>query len=120
MLALIGLVAGWLGLSKLRLVLIGAAVTAALAAAGGLYLKGRLDAAHAAELAALRAERAAVARGLAAREAQGRILARSAETMRQRIEELERYVDTMDDPDRECLSAGDVERLRALRPPAAR
>lgn len=88
---------------------------------GVIYGKGRLDASHAAELAqvtqSLDAAKAAIENEKAARQSDAILAAENAKrasALNTKIDELETYVDTLQDRDRECLSRDDTERLRDL------
>ena len=86
-----------------------------------IYGKGRLDAKHASEMAILQGNLRVAEMNLKneqdARQ-QDAILATEAAkrqaAMSTKIDELNAYVDTLEDANRECLSGADVERLRNL------
>lgn len=106
---------------KLKVYLIVAALAAAVA--GGIYAKGRIDAAHKAEKARLEQQLEDLAKLLyAEREARRQdylAAQRDAEAkadLERRIEELDQYVDELEDRDRVCLDDADAERLRKLWP----
>ncbi|PLP55543.1 hypothetical protein CYK37_30090 [Mesorhizobium loti] len=88
---------------------------------GVVYGKGRLDAAHKAELRATQIELSAAVKVIEGeRKARQQDAIRATEAAKRqaslntKIDELNAYVDTLEDADRECLSGPDVERLRDL------
>lgn len=98
-----------------------AGLVALLAIVGVIYGKGQLDARHAVELGRLKADLRTAELVLKAEQdarKQDAILATEAAkrqaSLNTKIDELNAYVDTLEDADRECLSGPDVERLRDL------
>lgn len=108
-----------LGLSSTaKWYLLAAAVVAGLAGVGLIYAKGRLDAAHAAQLRDLqedikRADQRAEAERLArlADNQQAALDAAQQEALEAQIVELQ---DGLEDATRECLTGADTDRLRKL------
>lgn len=110
----------WLSLlfPQARLILAGIAIAAVLAVAGGLYAKGRIDAAHAQETALLKgqlafereqarkARAAAIADQMAAEAA-----AADVSDLEAKIQEL---TNATANPGNACLDDADVGRLRQL------
>lgn len=98
-----------------------AGLLAVLAVVGVIYGKGQLDARHASEVSRLKVD-LATAQVVIAKERQARqqdaILAAEASkrqaALSNKIDELNSYVDTLEDRDVQCLSGPDVERLRDL------
>lgn len=86
----------------------------------GAYVKGRMDCSEAAHVAQLQADKRQLLAELAEREA--RTLADQAQAERdraerERLEEANRNLQNeLEDPDRVCLDAPDVDRLRNLWP----
>ncbi|MER9628892.1 hypothetical protein [Mesorhizobium sp. M0296] len=94
---------------------------AVLALVGVIYGKGRLDAKHAIEISQLNETieltNAALDKERTARQSDAIIAAENAKrqaALQTKIGELNQYVETLEDADRECLSGADVERLRDL------
>ncbi|AIK68516.1 hypothetical protein Lo5R7ANS_46 [Mesorhizobium phage vB_MloP_Lo5R7ANS] len=98
-----------------------AGLIAILAIVGVIYGKGRLDANHATETAQLtetiELQRKAIEKEQAARQSDAIVASENAKrqaALQTKIGELNQYVETLEDADRECLSGADVERLRDL------
>lgn len=107
-------VAGFFGLSQLRVWLTMAAVAGAVAFIATVYVKGRLAGAHNAQMAQLREQNAALERLYSATRKAEREIAQEAEANDARVKELQEYVQQMENRDSECLSLDDVERLQNL------
>jgi hypothetical protein len=94
---------------------------AVLALVGVIYGKGRLDSKHAADMAVLQGNLRVVEMNLK-NEQEARLsdailateAAKRQAALTHKVDELNQYVDTLQDADRECLSGPDVERLRDL------
>lgn len=98
-----------------------AGIVAVLAVIGVIYGKGQLDQRHASEVVRLKTDlRTAEMVIEAERNARRLDAARVVEQARHRVElqsrlsELNDYVETLEDRNRQCLSGADVERLRHL------
>ncbi|RWP18864.1 MAG: hypothetical protein EOR00_09510 [Mesorhizobium sp.] len=98
-----------------------AGLVALLAIVGVIYGKGRIDANHAIETAQLtetiELQRKAIEKEQAARKSDAIVASENAKrqaALQTKIGELNQYVETLEDADRECLSGADVERLRDL------
>lgn len=107
--------------ARLYLWLGAAAIIGAVAL--GIYGKGRLDAAHKAEVARLELNLRTATQMLelerTARQQDAIVAAENARrkaALQQTIKELDDYVASLEDRDRECLSGADIERLRNLWP----
>lgn len=108
-----GLSLPWL-LRNWKLVAGAAAVVFLLGTHTSAYLKGRWDYAASAEVTAIKE---AVKRAQATAEADRKLAlnaARQKEQLEKQIEDLNAYVEGLADRDRQCLDAGDVDRLRQL------
>jgi hypothetical protein len=94
---------------------------AVLALIGVIYGKGRLDSKHASDMAVLQGNLRVVEMNLK-NEQDARLsdailateAAKRQAALTHKVDELNQYVDTLQDADRECLSGPDVERLRDL------
>lgn len=89
-----------------------------LAGAGGLYLKGRMDSRHAAEVSDLKQE-LAEANEAAERERSARLQDAIMATEQAKREaafdlQTEKVTNELTDRDRECLSGADIDSLRSL------
>lgn len=113
-LGIVGKVAGFFGLSQLRVWLTMAAVVAATAFIATVYVKGRLAGQANAEMAALREQNAALERLYSATRKAEQEMAQEAEANDAKVKELQDYVKQMENRDSECLSLDDVERLQNL------
>lgn len=98
-----------------------AALIALMGAGAALYAKGRVDAAHVAEIADLKDKLRfaevvnATWKKVAAEDAKRAADAASrAADLNSKIDELNAYIETMEDRDRVCLDEPDTERLRDL------
>ncbi|MER8421853.1 hypothetical protein [Mesorhizobium sp. M1329] len=98
-----------------------AGLVAILAIIGVIYGKGRLDAKHAVETKQLtetiELQRKAIENEQAARQSDAIVASENVKrqaALQTKIGELNQYVETLEDADRECLSGADVERLRDL------
>ncbi|MER9646792.1 hypothetical protein [Mesorhizobium sp. M0199] len=98
-----------------------AGLVAILAIVGVIYGKGRIDANHAVEIKQLtetiELQRKAIENEQAARQSDAIFASENAKrqaALQTKIGELNQYVETLEDADRECLSGADVERLRDL------
>lgn len=97
------------------------AIVAVLVVVGGIYAKGHLDAKHKAELADVQSQlslaQTQINKEREARVADARLAqeaaARSAE-LKAKVTNLQEYVETLEDANRECLSGADTQRLRNL------
>jgi hypothetical protein len=94
---------------------------AVLALVGVIYGKGRLDAKHAAETALLKGNLKVAELNLKnekdARQGDAILATEAAKrqaALTHKIDELDAYVDTLQDRDSVCLSGTDTERLRDL------
>lgn len=88
---------------------------------GGIYAKGQIDARHTAEVAQLTETLELTKRKLETeRKAHTLDAEKAAKDAKQlsaletKIGDLNSYVETLEDADRECLSGADTERLRDL------
>ena len=98
-----------------------AGLLAIIAVVGVIYGKGRLDARHSAELAAVQSE-LSTAKGVIQAERAARLqdailaaeAAKRQAALTTKIDELNDYVDTLQDRDSQCLTGADTERLRDL------
>lgn len=113
-LSVVGKVAGFFGLSQLRVWFTIGAVVAATAFVASVYVKGRLAGQNQYEMAQLREQNAALERLYAATRKAEQEMAQEAQANDARVRELQEYVQQMENRDAECLSIDDVERLQNL------
>ena len=113
-LGFVGKVAGFFGLSQLRVWFTIGAIVAATAFVASVYVKGRLAGQHSYELAQMREQNAALERLYSATRKAEREMAQEAQANDAKVKELQDYVQQMENRDAECLSLDDVERLQNL------
>lgn len=98
-----------------------ASIVVLLLIVGAIYAKGRLDASHAAETANLKRDLETAMRvAYIEKRARQQDSIKAAEdakrqaALQTKIGELNDYVDTLEDRNRECLSSTDTQRVRDL------
>ena len=110
---ILGLSIPW-AIRNWKLIAGGAIVVALLGTHVTAYYKGRMDYAASAEV---RAIKESLKRAKATAEADQKLAlnaARQKEQLEKQIDELNSYVQGLEDADRQCLDATDTERLRQL------
>ena len=110
----IAAIAGRLGLSRIKLILIVGLTGTLMVLTGGLYMKGRLDAVHARELKDLRSQHAAIQRTMKRDLELALDHANQLQQYEEQVVILDDYIATLPDRDAECLSATDTSRLQQL------
>lgn len=113
-LGIVGKVAGFFGLSQLRVWFTIAAVVAATAFIATVYVKGQQSVKHANEVRQLREQNAALERLYSVTRQQAQQMAQEAENDEKRISELNDYIQGLESRNDACLSLDDVERLQNL------